>query len=98
MNVVLTGVEEGAGSALGRSYTLAQNYPNPFNASTVIEYIVCQCGDVSLKIYNLLGQEVRVSTVPFTRRYTVHFGRGVAAPRECISTGCRPGVHLHRYR
>ena len=78
MNVVLTGVEEGAGSALPASYTLAQNYPNPFNPSTVIEYSVPVGGDVSLKIYNLLGQEVRslVSTVQPAGRYTVHFDAG----------------------
>lgn len=39
--------------------SLSQNYPNPFNPSTKIEYSVQQAGKVNIKIYNMLGQEVR---------------------------------------
>jgi hypothetical protein len=39
-------------------FILAQNYPNPFNPSTVIEFVVPQSGYASVKVYNLLGQEV----------------------------------------
>jgi hypothetical protein len=37
---------------------LAQNYPNPFNPTTVIEFVVPQSRYTSVKVYNLLGQEV----------------------------------------
>lgn len=40
-------------------YSLSQNYPNPFNPSTTIEFSLKQRGDVNIKIYNMLGQEVR---------------------------------------
>lgn len=40
------------------SYELYQNYPNPFNPSTTIKYALLNNGEVSLKVYNVLGKEV----------------------------------------
>ncbi|MBK7866197.1 MAG: T9SS type A sorting domain-containing protein [Ignavibacteriales bacterium] len=39
-------------------YNLEQNYPNPFNPSTVIRFAIPVAGEVSLSVYNTLGQKV----------------------------------------
>jgi hypothetical protein len=39
-------------------YSLKQNYPNPFNPTTNIEYSVPKEGYVSIKIFNMLGQQI----------------------------------------
>lgn len=39
-------------------YALANNFPNPFNPETTIKYQLPEAGEVTLEIYNMLGQVV----------------------------------------
>ena len=57
------------------TYHLNQNYPNPFNPTTIISYSLPKGGLVSVKIYNILGQEVRtlVSQYQSTGNHQVTF-------------------------
>jgi hypothetical protein len=54
---IQTGVDDPA--AVPRSFALMQNYPNPFNPSTTIEYSLERRAQVTLNIYDVLGQSVK---------------------------------------
>ena len=45
---------------LPTEYALHENYPNPFNPSTTLRFDLPYAGDVSLTIYNMLGQKVKL--------------------------------------
>jgi len=46
-------------SQVVKGYNLLQNYPNPFNPSTRIQYQVMNSSNVVIKIYDILGNEVK---------------------------------------
>jgi flagellar hook assembly protein FlgD len=53
----LVNVNNNSSSEL-KNYQLLQNYPNPFNSSTIIEFMLPDPGYVTIKLYNVLGEEV----------------------------------------
>ncbi|MEW6194461.1 MAG: T9SS type A sorting domain-containing protein [Bacteroidota bacterium] len=56
-------------------YSLSQNYPNPFNPSTTINYSVPKASQVTIKLYDILGNEVSVIENGYKNAgyYTINF-------------------------
>ena len=54
----ITDVEEGMNDNTPNKYGLLQNYPNPFNPVTTIQYSTPQRSLVSLKVYDVMGNEI----------------------------------------
>ncbi len=57
--ITILGVKQ-IGNNVPKSFGLSQNYPNPFNPSTVIDYQLSIASHVTLKIYDVLGREVKM--------------------------------------
>ncbi len=76
-------------NSIGASqYQLSQNYPNPFNPTTLISYRIPNDGFVSLKIYDVLGQEVKTLVNGFqpAGAHTINFN----------AAGLNSGVYFYK--
>ena len=73
---------------LPTTYSLSQNYPNPFNPSTVISYQLSESSNVTLKVYDILGREIKtlVNQRQNAGAYHVSFD----------ATGLSSGVYFYR--
>ncbi len=95
----LSGIEPGRWRPFPRGYKLEQCYPNPFNANTAISYqlsvVSGQRSAVSLKVYNILGKEVRTLVDQEQRggRHQVIWDGGNNQGKEVAS-----GVYLYRLK
>ena len=71
-----------------KEYSLYQNYPNPFNPTTTIRYALPQDGIVTIKIFDILGQQVATLKNEFQKanRYEVKFD----------SKGLASGVYIYK--
>ena len=57
-NLGIVGIDTKKEPGTPASVRLSQNYPNPFNPSTAIEFDIPKTSNVTLKIFNILGEEV----------------------------------------
>ncbi len=75
---LVTDVENEISESVPTSFELFQNYPNPFNPSTRIQYQVSSGGNVLLKVYDILGNEVAslVNEYKPAGNYEVEFDAG----------------------
>lgn len=74
-------------------FVLHQNYPNPFNPSTTIQYEVPVNSNITIKIYNILGEEVKtlVNEIQSSGSKTIVWNGKDNFNRECSS-----GVYFFR--
>ena len=62
--IIIFSIVLSAGSNFGQtnqnnSLVSVQNYPNPFNLQTQIQFVLSQDSEVTVKVFNILGREVK---------------------------------------
>jgi len=55
---IFPSVDDSTGISVPQEYSLYQNYPNPFNPSTIIKYQIPERGMVTIRVYDVLGNEI----------------------------------------
>lgn len=73
-SLITSGTGE-TGTTKPLEFALGQNYPNPFNPVTTIQYTIPSTAEVKLKVFDLLGREIRtlVNERKPSGSYEVHF-------------------------
>ena len=92
-DTTLTSVENEE-TLVATTYKLEQNYPNPFNPSTKIKYFIPEMSEVTLKIYDVLGNEVAslVSEEKPAGEYEVEF-KSTVGSRQLTS-----GIYFYQLK
>ncbi len=78
-----------------KEYSLLGNYPNPFNPTTTISYNLPRMSDVELKIYDILGNEVKSFFISSQYAGTQNIvWNGTNNYNEQVSSG----IYIYRFR
>ena len=83
------------GQVLPKEFALFQNYPNPFNPNTQISFDVPTAEFVTLRVYNLLGQDVKmiVNKVMSPGKYTFEWNG-----TDLLNNDAASGVYFYELR
>ena len=86
----VSSVNDGQSDSVPTEFKLMQNYPNPFNPSTIIEYSIPIESNVSIKIYDIIGNEVAtlVDDIQPAGNYSIRFD----------ASGLASGVYLYNMK
>ncbi len=81
-------------------YALEQNYPNPFNPNTVINYQLPAGGNVTLKIYDILGNEIAtlVNEYKTAGKYEVEFSAKGGSASVGNAINLPSGVYFYQLK
>ena len=78
-------------------FTLSQNYPNPFNPDTKIQYTVHKPGRVTITIYNILGQQVKILLDEMAEEYGLG-GEVIWDGTNSFGIPVASGIYIYRVK
>ena len=85
-------------SSQPEDYDCFQNYPNPFNPTTTIRYSITIPDLVRIKVYDILGREVKtlVNELQQAGTYEVQFSAKGGSASGGDASGLASGIYLYR--
>jgi len=94
-SIALSAEDESSDPLLPDDFTLGQNFPNPFNPSTMIEFNLPKRSQVTLTVFNLLGQQIAelANRVYPAGKHRIYWD-GNSSDGRRVSTG----VYLYRLK
>ncbi|MDP2365682.1 MAG: T9SS type A sorting domain-containing protein [Ignavibacteria bacterium] len=94
----VTEVETPLYNNLVTNFNLFQNYPNPFNPVTTIKFSLPEAGNVKLKIYNILGQELKTLVNEYREAgtYTINFSAIGGSASGGDASNLNSGMYIYR--
>jgi len=92
-NDLISGIENNS-AQISDNFYLYQNYPNPFNPSTIIKYDLLNSGNVTLKVYNILGEEIALLQNGYQNNgsYSIEF----SSDKSGIKSDLAGGIYFYK--
>ena len=87
-------VEEEINTILPTEFILNQNYPNPFNPSTIISFQLPASSNVTLKVYDILGNEIATLVDEYRSAGTYEVEFNTSSKNHCPSSG----VYFYQFK
>jgi hypothetical protein len=87
------GIDGNVPNTMLEEFVLYNNYPNPFNPSTTIRYALPGQANITLKIYNILGQEIRTLE---NERQSAGVHSVVWDGRNNLNQAVSSGIYIYR--
>ncbi len=92
---IVTGVEEDATSFENvKGFGLVSNYPNPFNPSTIITFQLARSQNITVSVYNMLGQ--KIVTLVNNRKLSAGTNNVRWNGKDASGNSVSSGVYLYR--
>ena len=85
----ITGIEDEFLNTIPADFALYQNYPNPFNPATMIKYQISELSFVTLKVYDVFGNEIAtlIDEYKLAGTYEVEFNAAIIRRSRNLPSG-----------
>jgi len=93
---IINGLITGNLNNIPKAFALKQNYPNPFNPSTMVSFDLPEASEVTLRIFNILGEEVAILVKEKLSAGTYHYIWAAPNGPAARGAGMASGMYIYQ--